>query len=184
MDRGRAGVLGIAVACCVSSSVTSCGGSDDSDAEGRIDPATLSAQDRSQIIAAAATHRIEVANGSAHADLYDTVDVVERLGAPGRRGIDWGDHTPMTQGDQDAITAALAPRTISFVPEVEYPDLQFSETYAILTLSAPTTVDDRLTVMTGLWCGYSCGIGGAHVVERHADGTWGIGEPIAPQWIA
>jgi hypothetical protein len=177
-------VRDLALACCVLSAITSCSGSDDSDAEGRVDAAALSAHDRSQIIATAAEHRVEVANGSGRDNLYDSVDVVENLGTPGPRGIDWGDRTPMTRGDREAIASALAPRTVNFVPEVEYPEIQVSDTYAILTLSAPTTVDERLTIMTGLWCGFSCGIGGAHIVGRDADGTWTIGEPVAPQWIA
>lgn len=151
----------------------------------------LSATDQEEIFAAAVLHRVAEANSYGGVDIFGRVEVVDRLGALVGESGDLADDergTPLTTAERAAITAALAPRVVVFVPPghvstSEDANRLAERDSAIVTLSAPILADGRVEITTSMTCGSLCGIGGLNVVERDDRDRWSIGRPVI-EWIA
>ncbi len=141
--------------------------------------AGLSDSDRWQILAAAAVSRVGI-NGT-HDGRIEVVDVVARATTDG--SIDFGGGNPLTASERDAITQALAPRNVQFVPPHPEDNIAI-DGYVLLILAEPVVRNGQLTISTALACGSLCGNGGAYAVERGDDGTWTTTVPVGPQWEA
>ena len=85
----------------------------------------------------------------------------------------------LTAGEKDAITAALSPMTVEWVPDIHAvigtgPLPTFHEIKGVLTMAVPRSSNGRAEAMSMLWCGPTCGIGSTHVLSSGADGTWRV----------
>lgn len=157
-------------------------------------PATTStANDRAAVLAAAAAVRVARDNSFGDPDIFKRVDVVERFG---RLSSDMGlpvigPESPLITGEERlAIEQALAPRQVSWVPSLESivgtgppPELVL-EDRAVLFFAEPVIEASRATVVSGLYCGSACGIGGAHTLELDGAGAWKVTGFTGPQWMA
>jgi hypothetical protein len=156
---------------------------------GGVDPlAQLSEIDRWQILGAAAARRVLGDNSFGGQPPFTAVEVVELLGraGPDDGSVQFdGDAVPLTEAERHAISDALAPLPVVFVPAGQpLPDDAHAPSTPRLTIAQPVVSDGAVTVTTGLFCGSLCGIGGAHAFGRAADGTWVVTGAVGPQWIS
>jgi hypothetical protein len=138
-----------------------------------------------QVLAAAAKYRATERNSFSEDDYFTTLHVVERLGRTGADGfVSFPEAAPaITDGERDAIEAALAPRTVIWVHSLDAvigtePPLTIPDRQAVLMLAEPILDGRRAEVGTMLWCGMVCGIGGTLVLEYNASGNWVVTDEL------
>lgn len=178
--------LGITTTCLVCETVTV------DDLRGSDAPvAQLSHGDLWQVLGAVALQRVGIDNSFGGDDVFTDVMVVDTLGRADADGfVDDAGGRALTDDERNAITAALAPRRVQFVTAAEA--RSFEEAHmtgpvagtGVLTLAEPRVIDGQVTVTSSVWCGGLCATGGAHVVERVADGSWVVTGVTGPQWIS
>jgi hypothetical protein len=139
----------------------------------------------SAVLAAAVLYRATVGNSWDDPDRFNTLHIVERLGEPHDdgfiTGVDAG--RPLTDSERSAIEAALAPRTVRWVPSREsvigdQPSSTILERDAVITIAEPEIDGPRAEVGTELWCGFTCGLGTISVLELSPAGEWTVTEQI------
>ena len=134
------------------------------------------------MLAATARQRINVDNSFGGHTAFQAINVVERLGVAEKNGmVDTrsAGGRPLTAAEKDAITAALAPMAVAWVPDIQAvigtgPLPTFRERTAVLTMAVPRFSNGRAEATSELWCGSTCGVGSTHVLSRAADGTWSV----------
>ena len=159
--------------------MVSCAGGSSND-PGVGDPAT--APEIEAVLAATARQRVNVDNSFGGHTAFHAVNVVERLGIGAKNGM--VDTTSpggrlLTAGEKDAITAALAPMAIAWVPDIHAvigtgPLPTFRGIRAVLTMAVPRFSNGRAEATSMLWCGGTCGVGSTHVLSLAPDGTWSV----------
>jgi hypothetical protein len=116
--------------------------------------------------------------------------VVDVLAASAEAAVwDFAGGQPLTVAERTAISAALAPATVSFVSwDAPYPldggAVAAQGLSPRLVLARPSVIEGHLAIATGRTCGSLCADGGSNVITRDADGTWVIGGPVGPQWVS
>ena len=143
------------------------------------------------MIVAAVVRRVHTDNSFGGEDVFDRLNIVQRLGdATGDGMVNVGEHSVLIDADTRlAIEQALAPAVVTWVDSTsavigdaqQIPDA--AEVGAILTIAAPKIDGDRATITTGLWCGGTCGTGGTHTLKR-TSGTWNVTGATGPQWVS
>jgi len=141
------------------------------------------------VLAATAAHRVLIDNSFGGGNPFDRVQVIERLGTVDDMGfLDATEGRPLTDDERDAITTALAPLPVEFVPADVLAETDAIDDAAVgravVTLGAPSELEGKLVVTSQLWCGGTCAIGGANELVRSDDGSWSIGGPVGMQWIS
>ena len=145
------------------------------------------AADRAAILAAAVVSRLQ-------SEPIDSTEIaiVEKLGTSAADGtvvFGPGDRA-LTDAERAAVEAALAPSTIRWVPDIDEPALKAAtaagQVGAVVTLTDPAVEGDTATIVSGLYFGYPGGgsQGGGVTLDRQPDGTWRVGDPFGPSWIA
>jgi len=148
--------------------------------------AGIDAESRSELFGAAAAHRIFVDNTFGGQDVFDDVSIVSTVGLARDDGLTItvvDDSRALTQDERLAIRAALAPKTVTFVPFGTSPTSGVDRLEAMLSFAEPVGGTDEAVVATSLVCWGSCGAGGAQRFERTPDG-WHFVENAGPQWVS
>lgn len=160
-----------------------------------LEPATTpnASDDASQVaevLAAVAANRVFEDNSFGGQDVFERINIVDTLGNDNGDAFLTPDAgSPIDNEVRDAIEAALDPLEVTWVASlsevidgVEDPD--YEQVGAVLTLGAPNIAGTGATVVSNLWCGGLCAVGGANVLERATSGSWSVTGATGSQWIS
>ncbi|MEO6124488.1 MAG: META domain-containing protein [Ilumatobacteraceae bacterium] len=153
-------------------------------------PEQAVAADRADVIAAAVLARVTVDNSFGGQDTFTAVTIVQIFGEPTADAMITieADGPRFTDAERAAVEASLAPLPVHWTDDPQDPSALTAQAAgqrdAIVTISEPVVTGDSATIVTGLFCGELCAIGGAHELGRQADGTWIITGHPGPQWIS
>ena len=147
--------------------------------------------DEAPIVAAAARVRLTTDNSYGGTVVFDRVSAIGQYARPTPDGFLHEEPGNPMIGDnvRRAIEQAVAPATVTWVrnladaigtdPANRPPDVE-----AVLTLAAPEIDGGSAIVVSNLWCGGVCGVGGSHALKRAPDGTWTVTGIVGAQWVA
>lgn len=142
------------------------------------------------LVAAAANHRVRMANGSGTPNALSSVAILDTFGIPDADGLLGPAPGAVSVPDdvRRAIELELGPITVRWVATASDVATEPSATWdeqpptALLTLSEPVLDGATATVISDLRCGPGCLIGGGQAFERDGDGSWVAVSQIGAQW--
>jgi hypothetical protein len=115
---------------------------------------------------------------------FTTVHVVDRLGqerADLPSNVEFSDDArPMTDLQRSAIAAALAPRVVAWVHDLESvagTAMTVPSDEAVVMFAEPSIEGALAEVVVNLWCGMACGGGVTLVLERSGE-DWAVTERL------
>lgn len=137
----------------------------------------------SQLLAAAARHRVYVENSFGGGSPFDRVEVIDLLGTESDGFVRYAGATRKLSDDEKrAIVNALDPLDVEFVEAQSRVD-ESDELVGQLSLSEPVIFGTEAEITTGIVCGGTCGAGGT-LRFSFAESEWQYVESIGGEWIS
>ena len=143
-----------------------------------------------EVLAAVAANRVFEDNSFGGQDVFERINIVDTLGKDsGDAFLSPGAGSPIDNEVRGAIEVALDPLEVTWVSSLaevidDVGNPGYEQVGAILTLGVPDIAGTEATVVSNLWCGELCAIGGASVLGRATSGSWSVTGVTGSQWIS